>query len=554
MNTTTFSSYFRQGLAVLTALPLALAPVRAQDGGAGGLLRKFFEGLGSTLSDDQKEELNRALEKFQQEMSKDDSRQPRSYEWRWEYRSDDNAQGGDNRRQRSQPDTRSRQNDSRRRGRVEPADEQDRFNQLRNQLQRNFPWFDFEQFFDDDFFGPLFREMERLPRERGPGQARPWFQQRENASRNRSSRYEKDSRRVMAEFRPVVEGARESVVFVYGPSGRQLALATIVTEDGYALSKASVLGKGEGLEVEFHDGRIAKAEVVDTAKGYDIALLKIDARNLRPIQWADDEPAPVGTLLAAASPNEDPLAIGVVSVLPRNLDSSKKGFLGVAMDGVPEGVKISEVTPNSAAEKAGLKKGDIITAIDGKPIRTPRELTDYITSKKAEDEVHIGFRRDNEDKVTVATLRSRDDRFEGTTINGERLTETDLKRMQRESDQTARMGVRGNEVADGFPSAMQNDLNLSSNECGGPALDLDGKAVGLNIARAERTKSYAIPAADVKQLLTTVKEGKLYQPRDTTDLKRDAREAMEEIETLKAKLREAEERQRKALEELEKRR
>src|SRR5690606_30686539 len=119
--------------------------------------------------------------------------------------------------------------------------------------------------------------------------------------------------------------------------------------------KASVLGKGEGLEVEFHDGRIAKAEVVDTAKGYDIALLKIDARNLRPIQWADDEPAPVGTLLAAASPNEDPLAIGVVSVLPRNLDSSKKGFLGVAMDGVPEGVKISEVTPNSAAEKAGLK-------------------------------------------------------------------------------------------------------------------------------------------------------------------------------------------------------
>ncbi len=554
-----FALAFGASFASRPATAQAAPPVPVQDGG-NGLLKKFLEGLGSTLSEDQKKELDQALEKFQKQ-AEDESGQPRRFEWRSEGRSDDD----NNNNRRSAPRARSQNQDNprgesqpRRRGRVERS-EADPFQQLREQLQRGLPeGLGLEQFFNDDFFGPLLKEMERLQQQggRGLGQesspSAPWFQRR-RGEQNRANRYEKDSRRAMAEFRPVVEDARDSVVTLYGKDGQQLALATIVTADGHALTTASALGSGEGVEAEFSDGRVAGVSVLDTAKNYNIALLKLDAKNLKPIQWNLAPEVPVGTLLAAASPDEDPLAIGVVSVRPRNLDSSKKGFLGVGMDGVPEGVRISRVTPDSAADKAGLKENDIITALDGKPIRTPKDLTDYITSRKAEDEVHIGFLRDQEDKVAVATLKSRDDMF-GAGPDGQRLTETEFKRIQRQSDQTARMGVRGSDVADGFPAAMQNDLNLSPNQCGGPAVDLDGKAVGLNIARAERTKTYAIPAADITQLLTTVHEGKLHQPQDLSDLKRDARQAREDIDTLRSKLKEAEERAQKAFEELEKRR
>ena len=135
---------------------------------------------------------------------------------------------------------------------------------------------------------------------------------------------------------------------------------------------------------------------------------------------------------------------------------------------------------------------------------------------------------------------------------GEKLTETELKELQRQGDPTARMGGRGNAVADGFPVALQNDLLIEVNQCGGPAVDIDGKAVGLNIARAERTKTYAIPASTLTKLLARVGDGKLTEPKDVSDLKRDARKAVEELEALRAKAKEAEDRVKAAQDALEK--
>jgi S1-C subfamily serine protease len=52
-----------------------------------------------------------------------------------------------------------------------------------------------------------------------------------------------------------------------------------------------------------------------------------------------------------------------------------------------------------------------------------------------------------------------------------------------------------------FPNALQHDLTLRPNECGGPLIDLDGKLVGVNIARGGRVKSYAIPTVDLKNVI-----------------------------------------------------
>jgi serine protease Do len=547
----------RLGAATLT-VGAALFAAHAQDSPRenqpGEGLRRFLEGFGSTLDADQRKQLDRALEDFQKSLK--DNNEP-SPELQRNRRSEDRT---------PQPNGET----PRRRGRVEPVpgDTQDSprsqrpnrrapadpSEQMRQQMEQLFPGLDLERLFGDDFFGPLMREMQR--QQQGGGEAdqsgsdSPWF--RSPRAENRNSRHEKAARRAMAEFRPVVRQARESVVTLYNDKDEQVALATIVTADGYALTKASVLGDAQSLDAEFSDGRTVKAKVADSLDRYDLALIKLDADAVKPIEWNTAENLPIGTLLAATSPDEDPLAIGVLSVPARSLDSSRKGFLGVGMDGADGGVKITDVRPGSAADKAGLKLDDVVTALDGQPIRSPKELTDAITRKKAEDEVHIGFRRGNEDKVAVATLQSRDDMVFATKANGETVNESELKRIQRESDPTARMGGRGNRIADGFPIALQNDLLIETNQVGGPAVDLDGKAVALNIARAERTKTYSIPASAVVQLLANVKEGKLTEPKDSTDLKRDARKAAETLDQLRAQLKEAEERARAAQEALEK--
>ena len=61
----------------------------------------------------------------------------------------------------------------------------------------------------------------------------------------------------------------------------------------------------------------------------------------------------------------------------------------------------------------------------------------------------------------------------------------------------------------GFPLAIQHDSVLQPTDCGGPIVDLDGKAVGLNIARAGRVESYALPAAIVRESVDKLLETQL---------------------------------------------
>ncbi len=48
---------------------------------------------------------------------------------------------------------------------------------------------------------------------------------------------------------------------------------------------------------------------------------------------------------------------------------------------------------------------------------------------------------------------------------------------------------------------------MEPSECGGPVVDLDGKAVGINIARGGRVKSYAVPVNKLRPLLGDLRSG-----------------------------------------------
>ena len=63
---------------------------------------------------------------------------------------------------------------------------------------------------------------------------------------------------------------------------------------------------------------------------------------------------------------------------------------------------VISVTEDSAADKAGLQKGDIITAIDGDEVTTTEELNAKKNKHSAGDEVELTISRDGkEEKVTV---------------------------------------------------------------------------------------------------------------------------------------------------------
>lgn len=88
-------------------------------------------------------------------------------------------------------------------------------------------------------------------------------------------------------------------------------------------------------------------------------------------------------------------------------ENSKTAFLGVSTEKESDGAKIMEVTKGSAAEKAGLKKGDIITKIDEDKIAGPDELSDIIGFKKPEDVVKVTYKREGKSNTVKATLGKR---------------------------------------------------------------------------------------------------------------------------------------------------
>lgn len=79
-------------------------------------------------------------------------------------------------------------------------------------------------------------------------------------------------------------------------------------------------------------------------------------------------------------------------------------LLGVVTDDNEKGALVEEVQKETAAEKAGLQKGDIITKVGDSKISSPADLSKAIHAKKPNDEVEITYLRDGKEKKTKAKL------------------------------------------------------------------------------------------------------------------------------------------------------
>jgi len=75
--------------------------------------------------------------------------------------------------------------------------------------------------------------------------------------------------------------------------------------------------------------------------------------------------------------------------------------------GAPYGVVIEGVEPGSPAEKAGLKGGDVITSVNGQPVKTGNDLVNPIAQAPIGSKVKLTFVRDRAQKEATATVEDR---------------------------------------------------------------------------------------------------------------------------------------------------
>ncbi len=83
---------------------------------------------------------------------------------------------------------------------------------------------------------------------------------------------------------------------------------------------------------------------------------------------------------------------------------SKKARLGVYTGPDAKGAKVTGVVEGSPAEKAGLKKDDIIISVDKKDIKDPASLSETIAALQPGDEVTLKYIRDKKQKKVSLTL------------------------------------------------------------------------------------------------------------------------------------------------------
>ncbi|NVK21080.1 MAG: Do family serine endopeptidase [Kangiellaceae bacterium] len=141
---------------------------------------------------------------------------------------------------------------------------------------------------------------------------------------------------------------------------------------------------------------------------------------------------------------------GFLGVFFGNIDQDKADALGLADVG---GALITGVAEGQPADKAGLKPGDVVVAIDGKSVRQAQDLPYYVGQMAPGDKVNLKVFRDGNEKTIKVTLGSNGNSVASVRAGESELglSVTGLSEDLREAYGISR-GVLVSEVADGSPA------------------------------------------------------------------------------------------------------
>ena len=300
---------------------------------------------------------------------------------------------------------------------------------------------------------------------------------------------EKRAPEALQQFNPVAEEHRNGVVAIRD-GGPLLCLGTVVSSDGYILTKASELNDALRPEVVFPKGGRFPAKEVARDVSFDLALLKVDGRELQPLEFRPT-PAQVGELALLQDPRGRPAIPTVVSVEAHSMENSNRAFLGIKPRTDLNGVRIAQIIPGGAAERNGLKENDVILSIAGQDLQSAEELMERVLSFKPGDSVAVRYMRGEKIESLELVLTAR------FTNENPLLPLYDVL----DSPQMQFASVH----AGGFPRVLQIDADVYPSKVGGPLLDLEGRSLGIVIARADRYPTYVIPADSVQEVFQRLK-------------------------------------------------
>jgi serine protease Do len=285
----------------------------------------------------------------------------------------------------------------------------------------------------------------------------------------------KDSVETLSAVNELTTPLRRTLVDVFADD-EPVAMGVAVSRRGQILTKLSVLqGK---LTCVIGDEEY-EARIVARHEEHDLALLELrNAPRLKPVVWAEKTPQP-GAWLVTPDIDASPLSLGIVSngICKVKSDPPPRGALRVEVaDAEGGGVRIKRVIFGGPAALAGIRVDDCLVEFDGRPLADAEALLNCMEKTKPGQEVALKVKRSDKEmqiRLTLAAFVDEDEEYSG---------------------QVSRR--RG-----GFPAVFAHDSAIIPEACGSPVLDLDGRVVGLNIARAGRTTTYAIPAEELSKIV-----------------------------------------------------
>jgi S1-C subfamily serine protease len=266
---------------------------------------------------------------------------------------------------------------------------------------------------------------------------------------------------------------------------KETGYGVVISADGYILTKASEITEVKAPAVTVDQVRYPEVRIVAVDPEWDVALLKIEAAGLIPVVYAPTSDVPQGSWVmanGASTRTKRRLLAGIVSAKSREIPASGGAALGVVLNIKSKALEIEEVNEKSGAKEAGLQKGDVLLEIEGKPVKKIEEIAEALKDRKAGSTVKITYRRGKEKKTAEVRLAAKGEMFTDQMNRNDMMSGDFSKRRS------------------GFPRVMQHDILGNSAIVGGPLLDIEGRCLGMNIARANRAESFAIPVEDLKAL------------------------------------------------------
>jgi len=290
---------------------------------------------------------------------------------------------------------------------------------------------------------------------------------------------------------------------------KEIAMGVVVEADGWVLTKRTLIDGCKDLlctlPVTFTGKLLVSARVVASSKEHDLALLKMEEAQGLPVAKWSSQPIAVGQLVTSlVGRAREPVQIAVVSanVRPESPPATPPQLMvdvvrGPNGEAVIRGIPSFALTPEADSFRRSFKAGDIIKNVDGFQVST---FADYA---RATDQTV--YATDNEGKPDYAKAAP-----------GSYAGEPVIYTVERDGDEVS---VRVTKVhasisspllwnlnplsirRDGFPATFSHDGRIRPEQCGGPVIDLAGNVIGINIARADSTRTLAIPADVAQQVV-----------------------------------------------------